>query len=221
MNWFYYAGRLITRVVFKIFCRCQFNGMENVPDQGPLIVVANHVHWLDPPLLGIVIKRKMVFMAKEELFRSSILRYFIRGYGAFPVRRGRVDRKALHEAEHVLAQGLALAIFPEGRRSDNAQLISAYSGAALLAMRSGAPILPVAIAGTEILYFRTLKKFPRWIPPVVVNIGTPFYLTGIDGKLTSEELAELTSNIMVRLAELLPLKYRGNYVSGGVSERES
>ncbi|MFC2045426.1 lysophospholipid acyltransferase family protein [Chloroflexota bacterium] len=219
MNWFYYFARALTRMVFKIFCHFQINGRENVPDQGPVIVVANHLHWLDPPLLGIVIKRKMIFMAKEELFQSRISRYFIRSYGAFPVRRDGVDRKALREAEHVLEQGLALAIFPEGRRSENAQLIVAYSGAALMAVRSGAPILPVAIAGTEILNWRTLRKFPRWIPPVVVNIGTPFLVPKLDGKLTGEELSELTSSVMVRLAELLPAKYKGNYISDGNSER--
>ena len=218
MNWFYYFARALTWMVFKGLCRSQFNGRENIPDQGPVIIVANHLHWMDPPLLGIVVKRKMVFMAKEELFKSPISRYFIRSYGAFPVRRGGVDRRALREAQHVLERGSALAIFPEGRRSENAQLLVAYSGAALLAVRSGAPIVPVAIAGTELLTLSSLRKFPRWIPPIEVNVGTPFYLSNVDGKLTGEELSKLTDSIMIHLAELLPEKYKGNYISGGSNE---
>jgi 1-acyl-sn-glycerol-3-phosphate acyltransferase len=208
-------------MVFKFLCRSKFNGRENIPAEGPVVVVANHVHWMDPPLLGVVIKRKLVFMAKEELFRSPIMRGIMSSYGAFPVRRGGVDRKALRDAERVLEQGLALAIFPEGRRSENAQLAVAYSGAALLAIRSGAPVLPVAIAGTEILQWRTLRRFPRYIPDVEVNIGEPFFLPKTDGKLTGEELDRLTSDIMMRLAELLPSRYKGNYINGGTDESEN
>ena len=104
VNWFYYGGRVISWVIFTILTRWRVKGRENVPRQGPLIIVANHIHALDPPLLGIAIKRKMVFMAKEELFRSRLIAYFIRGYGAFPVRRGGVDRKALRQAEEALAR---------------------------------------------------------------------------------------------------------------------
>jgi len=218
---FKYFAKALTWMVFKFLSRSKFNGRENIPAKGPVIVVANHLHWLDPPLLGIVVKRKLVFMAKEELFKSWFMRYVMRSYGAFPVRRGGVDRKALRDAEHVLEQGLALAIFPEGRRSENAQLVVAYSGAALLAVRSGAPVLPVAIAGTEILEWSTLRRFPRYIPYVEVNIGKPFFLSNVDGKLTGEELNALTNSIMVRLAELLPLKYKGNYTTNGTGKVEN
>lgn len=203
--------------MFTLLCRVRVKGGENVPVDGSLIIVANHLHTLDPSLVSIAIKRKMVFMAKEELFRSSPSAYLMRGFGAFPVHREGVDRKALRQAEEFLAQGLALGMFPEGKRSPDGQLIPAFSGAALLAVRSGARILPVAITGTEtIQWVRSLLKGTR----LTVNIGRPFSLPDVDGKLTGEKLNELTHYIMMRLAELLPPEYRGDYTSEGTKGHE-
>jgi len=145
-------------------------------------------------------------MAKEELFRSRFLSYFIRGFGAFPVHRGRLDKQAFRQADQLLVQGLALVMFPEGKRSKSAQLQPASSGSALIALRSGAPILPVGITGTEKI------KGMTWIlrrPQITVNIGRPFYLPSVSSKLTKVELAQLTNSIMAEIAELLPLGYRG------------
>ncbi len=147
-------------------------------------------------------------MAKEELFRSRFSSYFLGSLGAFPVHRGQLDRKALRQAERVLAEGLALIIFPEATRSKNAQLQSAFSGSALIALRSGAPILPVGIIGSERI------KGVAWLlrrPRITVNIGPPFHLPLVNGKSTKAELAEITNFMMGRIAELLPLEYRGSY----------
>ena len=147
-------------------------------------------------------------MAKEELFRSKVLGYFTGGLGSFPVHRGRADRKALRQAEKILAEGLALVIFPEATRSQNAQLQSAFPGSALIAWRSGAPILPVGISGTERI------KGISWLlrrPRITVNIGHPFRLPSIDGKLTRVELDKFTDYIMGHIAELLPVEYRQNF----------
>ena len=114
----------------------------------------------------------------------------------------------MRQAEQVLAKGLALAMFPEGSRSKNAQLQSAFSGSALIALRSGAPILPIGITGTEKI------KGAGWLlhrPKISVNIGHPFYLPLVSSKLTRVELARLTDDIMERITELLPPEYRGNY----------
>jgi len=176
-------------------------------------VVANHLNLADPPLLGVSLDRKVIFMAKEELFRSSVGAYFVSGLGAFPVHRGRLDRQALRRSQQVLADGLALAMFPEATRSRSARLKKAMPGSALIACRSGVPVLPVGIIGTEQIKGRDWF-FRR--PRLTINVGQPFSLPPVDGKLTREKLVEYTELIMRRIAGLLPPQYRGVY-AGKVS----
>jgi len=148
-------------------------------------------------------------MAKEELFRSMFSNYFIRSFGAFPVHRGQPDRKALKEAEKVLADGTVMVMFPEATRSENGQLQSAYPGSALLATRSRVPILPIGISGTEKMIG------PFWMfrrPHVTVKIGNTFHLPPVDGKVSRGRLVEFTDIIMGHIAELLPSNQRGVYV---------
>lgn len=208
MSWFYYVGRLVMRILLYLLTRWQVRGRENIPSQGPLLVVANHLNLADPPLIGVSLGRKAIFIAKEELFRSRLSGYFVRNFGAFPIHRGQLDRKALRQAQGVLDQGMALIMFPEATRSNNAQLQLALPGSALIALRGGAPILPVGITGTERL------KGAAWLlrrPRIIVNIGSPFHLPPVSSKLTKVELVELTNFIMGHIAELLPVEYRGNY----------
>jgi len=187
---------------------CQVKGRENIPSQGPMLIVANHLSLADPPLLGVSLSREVIFMAKKELFRFRLIGYFIGSLGAFSVHRERLDRKAMRQAYQVLADGLALVMFPEGTRSRSGRLRPAFSGPALIAMHSGAPILPVGIIGTEKI------RGVTWLlrrPQITVNIGHPFYLPTVSSRLTKAELTELTNSIMGHIAELLPLKYRGDY----------
>jgi len=212
MPWFYYIGRIIVRILLLLLTRCQVRGKENIPSQGPLLVVANHLNLADSPLLGVSLGRKLIFMAKKQLFRFKVIGYFVRGFGAFPVHRGQLDRKALRRANQVLAEGLVLVMFPEGMRSLHGQLQPAFYGSALIALRSGAPILPVGLIGTEKI------KGVTWLlrrPQITVNIGHPFYLSPTSSRLTKAELAKATNSIMGRIAELLPLEYRGNYAGQG------
>ncbi len=208
MPWFYYVTRAVVKIALHLFTRWQVKGRENAPRQGSLLIVANHLHLADPPLLLVSLNRKVIFMAKEELFRSRFSRYFISGLGAFPVHRGQLDRQALRQAERILADGLALAMFPEATRSKNAQLQPAFPGSALLAYRSGASILPIGISGTE-----KIKGIDWWLhrPRITVNIGSPFHLPPVDGKLSRVELVKFTDLIMGHIAELLPVEYQGDY----------
>lgn len=204
----YYLERIIFRLLFMLFTRRRVKGRANVPHRGPLIVVANHLNLADPPLVGVCMRRRIVFMAKEEVFRHPLQGLVARGAGAFPVRRGQLDRMALRRAEEVLERGLILGMFPEGTRSATAQMQQGYQGTSLIALRSGAPILPIGIVGTEKIKSR-LAVLRR--PEIIVNIGEPVNLPPIDGKLTRHKLALATDFIMMRIAELLPESYRGVY----------
>ncbi len=208
MPWFYYVARVIVKGLLKLLTHCRIKGRENIPSQGPLLIVANHLSLADPPLLGVNLGRKVMFMAKKELFRFRVIAYFIGSFGAFPVYRGQLNRQALRQARQILADGLALVMFPEGTRSRSGRLRPAFSGPALIAMRSGAPILPVGIIGTEKIRGVTwLLRRPR----ITVNIGHPFYLPTVSSRLTKAKLTELTNFMMGHIAELLPIECRGEY----------
>ena len=209
IRWFYYVARFIVKVILHLFTRWQIKGRENVPNQGALLMVANHLNLADPPLVSVSLNRKAIFMAKEELFRSRFTGYFISSFGAFPVHRGQLDREALRQAERVLTEGMVLVMFPESTRSKNAQLQPAFPGSALIALRSRVPIIPVAITGTERIKGKT------WIlrrPRVTIHFGQPFQLPSVTDKASKTELTQITNTIMEHIAELLPAEYRGYYV---------
>ncbi len=215
MSWFYYFGRFLIRVTLFLFTSTHVTGKKNLPEKGRLLVVANHLSLADPPLLGACLSRKAIFMAKEELFRHWFTRYFIRGFGAFPVSRGQMDRKAIRRAERVLDNEFVLVMFPEATRSIDARLQKAYSGSTLIALRNNTPILPVGITGTE-----NVKGY-QWIfkrPRLTVTIGNPFTLPEAEGKISRQVLDERTDYMMKHIAELLPEKYRGVYEENGAKD---
>jgi len=208
MAWSYYVETFLMRLLLRLLVRWEVRGKENIPKKGPLIVVANHLNLTDPPVLAASIRRRIVFMAKEEVFHHPIQGPLVRGFRAFPVRRQALDREALRQARQVLGEGLALGMFPEGTRSTTAQMQKGLPGTAHLALRGGSTVLPVGITGTEkIKGLAFVFRRPR----LTVNIGEPFRLPPIDGKLTKAELAQATDFIMGRVAELLPESYRGAY----------
>jgi len=156
-------------------------------------------------------------VAKEELFRSKFPAYFVRQFGAFPVYRGSSNRDALRHSSHILQQGKALVMFPEGKRSFEARLQPAFYGSALVAYHNSVPILPVGITGTERI------RGLGWIlrrPKVTLNIGQAFYLPRAGKSLTKRQLSEYTDVIMHNIAELLPEAYRGDYINGKINENE-
>lgn len=208
MAWSYYVETFLMRLLLRLLVRWEVRGQDNIPAKGPLIVVANHLNLTDPPVLAASIPRRIVFMAKEEVFSHPVQGPLVRGFRAFPVRREGLDRQALRLARGVLKEGLALGMFPEGTRSTAAQLQKGLPGVAHLALHGSCTILPVGIAGTEnIKGLGFLIRRPR----LTVNIGEPFKLPPVDGKLTKAKLAQATDVIMECIAELLPESYRGVY----------
>jgi 1-acyl-sn-glycerol-3-phosphate acyltransferase len=195
-------------MVILFTTRCEVRHRENIPPEGPFLVAANHLSVGDPVLIGCYMGRKVVFMAKEELFRNRLSSYFVRSFGAFPVYRGRSNLEAFRQANRVLKRGQILGMFPEGKRSQNNSLLPALCGAALIAYHNKVPILPVGITGSEKI--RGLS----WLwhrPKVILNVGQPFLLPDRGPSLKKEQLEELTDIIMNHIAGLLPEQYQGNY----------
>ena len=162
---------LVVWPLYRLLFRGRTAGGANVPMDGALVVVANHGSHIDPPLLGHALGRPVAFMAKAELFRVPLLGRLIRSCGAYPVSRGAGDRQAIRTAGERLAQGWATGVFLDGTRQANGRVNTPLAGAALLAARAGAPLLPVAIVNSH----RALGPHgaPLRLVPVHVRIGTP------------------------------------------------
>jgi 1-acyl-sn-glycerol-3-phosphate acyltransferase len=215
----YHATRWFVRAAFLPLLRLDVRGTENIPRTGPLIVACNHLHNFDPAVVGSVIPRNLFYMAKKELFVVPVLGHIVRLYGGFEVDRGSADRAALRYAVHVVEDGEALFMFPEGTRSLTGRIEKVLPGAAFVALRTGAPILPVAVTGTQTLPFdeKAAKagRKRRGRVPVTVTFGTPFHLTsGPDGK--RPDMRSATDEMMRHVAALLPPEYRGIYADTGV-----
>jgi len=201
----------ILKPLSRIFLSWKVNGRENVPLNGPLVVVANHVHLVDGILLALSLPRWINFMAKQELFRYPFLRSIIRWAQAFSVpRRGTIKdkRKAVKQAKEILNKGLVLGMFPEGKRNHDGKLLPGKPGSAVIASQSGTPLLPVGITGTEKL------KGISWLwkrPSIIINIGQPFEFPSSDGRLTKSQMNLLTDLMMTKIAALLPPENRGWY----------
>ena len=141
---------LFDKLCFLIYVRrFEVVGREHVPLEGPLILVSNHLNNADPPAVALALPRHPTYMAKREMIGWPIIGPAFRIFGAFPVRRGVPDRAALRVAGEVVLRGEMLVMFPEGSRSRTGGLGRGYPGSALVALRTGAPLLPVAVTGTN------------------------------------------------------------------------
>jgi len=212
MHWVYYFGRVVIRVVVFPFGSWEVKGRENIPDSGPFLIACNHLHIADPPIVAASLPLKSVFMAKEELWHNGWSRFWVENFGAFPVSRGGMTREAIRRAEDWLKKGVSLIMFPEGGRSKSARMQPALPGAALIAIRTGVPILPVSIRGTE--KFRKLKWSFFHHPKVTVTIGKPFNPSFTEGRPPKEQRQLLMKEMMGKIAALLPPEYRGVYGGG-------
>lgn len=208
--------RVILLLLFRVLLRIKIDGLNHVPRTGGVLVVSNHLHNADPVLISAAMPRPIHYMAKKELMGVPVIGKVIEFGGAFPVDRGKADRKAIQMATDRLQQGIPVGMFPEGTRSVSRRIERALPGAGLIALRGNVPILPVAIVGSERLPFNGSKQMHRgqgqdtgrW--SVSITFGEPFLVpTRPDGKrLTSEEAINLA---MEKVAAMLPESYRGIY----------
>lgn len=143
--WFYKVARVLVTAFYRLLFRPEVIGAHHVPEQGGVILCSNHISNWDPPMIGFPLSRRVHFMAKEELFRIPGLNVLIRILGAFPVKRGGVSKESIKYSIELLKQGNVIGIFPEGSRRNAGGM--GKKGAAMLALKSGATVIPVSIVG--------------------------------------------------------------------------
>jgi 1-acyl-sn-glycerol-3-phosphate acyltransferase len=194
---FYSIAHPVVRFFLRLLFRFQASGLENVP-AGGAIIAPNHISNLDPPVIGCALptRRRIHFMAKEELFKNPVVRWVITQLCAFPVRRGTADRGAIRSTLSLLAAGELVGIFPEGTRSKTGQLGKPEAGLAMIAAKAGVPVVPTAIFGTAKVF-----KGGHILPPIRVVFGQP--LTINPGPNDKEALEEFNAAVMREIARLL------------------
>lgn len=191
-NAFYRFCRVIVRGLYRVLFRIEVIGANRIPASGGVMLCSNHKSYWDPLTLGVGIERPISFMAKSELFKVPVLNWVIRALGAFPVKRGRVSKDAIRQSLKMLESGKLIGIFPEGTRNKE-ELGMAKRGAAMMAIRSGAYVVPAAIIGDYRL-FRKMK----------VAYGEPILAAGY----YADREAELTEAIMSSIHELIEVHQR-------------
>ena len=188
------------RFLFSFIMEMDVRGLEHFPEQGPVIIAANHVTNFDVFPMQFALSRPIFFMAKADLFKIPLMDLLIRNLSAFPVNRGEKDEWAMRHAAKLLAHGLPLGMFPEGKRSRGRGLVVAKTGTARLAIESHCPILPVAVTGSDNFF----KRFPRRTRVQITMLPLIMPKPG-------ESPLALTDRLMFTLAQTLPREMRGVY----------
>lgn len=189
MNFYQFAKSVVYGALAPIY-RFDVRGHEHFPKEGGVLICSNHIHALDPPVVGILAPRPVHFMAKEELFNAPILKTLIPRLNAFPVKRGMSDREAMRKAIQLLKEGNVVGLFPEGTRSKDGQLKKGLAGAGFFALRGNAVVVPTAIVGPY-------KPFKR----LKVVYGEPMDMTAFRDQKASAEV--VTEAIMAEIQKLL------------------
>ena len=207
---FIWGQWLITAVLkplFGLLLPYDVEGQENLPPEGPAIVLMNHVNFLDVVAPGTFLRRQVVMLSKVENFSLPVLGPFVRAYGSLPIHRGEVDLTAVRLSLRALERGQVLVVAPEGTRSGDGRLQPGHDGLAFLATRAGVPVVPFVSYGHE-HYMSTFKRLRR--PRLHIRVGKPFRFVA-RGHLRRSDLRPMTDEAMYRLAALLPPEYRGAY----------
>jgi 1-acyl-sn-glycerol-3-phosphate acyltransferase len=196
-------------VLRHVWWKWRITGQLHLKPRGQAMILAvNHLHWTDTCVLGasLPLSLQPTWMAKAELFAHPVAAWWLRAIQVIPVSRGRHGLSALVAAEEALKSGAALIVFVEGHRSATGGLQEGQGGALRLAARSGVPIVPIALWGTEVgLRGICLRK------PIHMHIGEPYVVSSETSKISQQRMTELTDELMLRLAALLPERYWGVY----------
>lgn len=186
-------ARAITTLAFKIFFKVEIVNRENFPAEGPALLCANHKSMLDMFFLGFKIDRWIYWMAKEELFKKPVLSFLIRKLGAFPVKRGTGDVDSIKHAYRLLNENKVVGIFPHGTRINPSKIdtVKIKSGAALIAAKTGVPVIPAVVQGS----YKIFSKMR-------IVYGKPFTIDKNEKKLSKDELAEISRDIIKRIYSL-------------------
>jgi 1-acyl-sn-glycerol-3-phosphate acyltransferase len=200
---------LVARALLVFVGRLRVVGREKVPPAGPYLLVTNHMSKADPPLLLLALPRVRIrFFAAEKWQRHLLFGTLLKWGGAVFIQRGEVDRKALRHALDALAEGSIFGLAPEGTRSRIGALIAARDGAAFLALKSKALLLPVGIANSDAIA-NNLGRLRR--THMELRFGDPFTLPELPGRARGSDLAACTHYIMIHIAALLPERHWGYY----------
>lgn len=197
------------RGITRLLCRIDDGQLERVPKKGPLIVVTNHVNILEIPIIFAGLwPRPVTGLGAAVRFDNILTGWILNLFGAIRLQRGTADIGALRQAIEVLKAGSFIVIAPEGTRSGHGRLQKAHAGVVLLALRSGAPLLPVVYHGSE-NYRQDLRRLRR--ADFYIVVGRPFRLDAGGKRVTRQMRQEMLDEVMVQLSILLPPAYRGVY----------
>lgn len=216
MRWSEHVVNGIVRLLTGVACRVDEAAFRSLPPTGPLILVANHVNFLEAPLAYVRVRpRPATGFAKAEWWDNPFMAWLFNLWGAIPIRRGEGDVEAFRHALRALDQGSIVAVSPEGTRSGSGRLRRAQPGTAVLALRSGAPVLPLGFFGHVDLW-RNLKRFRR--TDFHVSVGRAFRVRPLIGRVTGDLRQAIADEIMAQIARLVPESYRGEYAAQAAVE---
>jgi 1-acyl-sn-glycerol-3-phosphate acyltransferase len=206
------------RSILKVLCKVHYDELKGLPWKGPLIIVTNHINFLEAPLLySLLYPRDISGFAKSETWRSPFLGILASTWECVPVARGSNDMNSMRLALEALEKGKMLNVMPEGTRSHDGKLGQGYAGVVAMALRSGVPILPIAHYGGE-SFWRNLLRGKR--TEVHFRVGEAFRLRKPAPGAARAARAEAADEIMLSLAALLPPEYRGYYAGRAMTARQ-
>jgi 1-acyl-sn-glycerol-3-phosphate acyltransferase len=197
VGWTYPLVRLIISLPTLLIYRVRAIGVENVPKKGALVLAPNHFSQMDHFFIGLYLRRQVRFMAKSQMFGPPVLTYIYKHGGVFPVRRGHHDEESIKTAFTILEQGEMLLVYAEGGRSRSGKLKEVKPGIGRIALESGAPVVPVAIHGSE--QVRRWKRFR--FPKVTVQFGEPLSFAREEGTSRERQL-EVAEQIFAPVREM-------------------